>query len=52
MSTVIIGIWPEGADGTDINACARSRNKNLVATGDDFGEVKLFKFPSVKLKVS
>ena len=45
------GIWPEGADGTDINTCCRSNNKKLVATGDDFGAVNLFKYPSVKLKV-
>ena len=46
-----IGIWPEGADGTDINTCCRSHKKDLVATGDDFGAVNLFKYPSVKLKV-
>lgn len=46
----VMGIWPEGADGTDINTCSRSTNFKLVATGDDFGEVKLFRFPSVKLK--
>jgi len=45
-----MGVWPEGADGTDINACDRSNNKAVIATGDDFGEVKLFKYPSVKLK--
>jgi len=44
------GIWPEGADGTDINACARSHNNKLIASGDDFGEVKIFKYPCVKLK--
>ncbi|XP_066918550.1 77 kDa echinoderm microtubule-associated protein-like isoform X2 [Clytia hemisphaerica] len=46
----VMGIWPEGADGTDINTCCRSNNKKLVATGDDFGAVNLFKYPSVKLK--
>lgn len=40
------GIWPEGADGTDINACCRSHNlKQLVATADDFGKVNLYKYP-------
>ena len=43
------GIWPEGADGTDINACARSNTgaRELVATADDFGKVKLLRYPSI-----
>ncbi|XP_050538023.1 echinoderm microtubule-associated protein-like 2 isoform X2 [Daktulosphaira vitifoliae] len=40
-----IGIWPEGADGTDVNACERSNNSKLMATGDDFGKVKLYGYP-------
>ena len=43
------GIWP-GLDYTDVNAVDRSRNGTLLATGDDFGQVKLFKYPSVKEK--
>lgn len=39
------GIWPRGADGTDINNCARSNNKQLLVSADDFGKVNLFKFP-------
>lgn len=43
------GIWPEGADGTDINACARNHTgeRDLVATSDDFGTVKLFRYPCI-----
>jgi WD40 repeat protein len=41
------GIWP-GLDYTDVNAVDRSRNGLLLATGDDFGQVKLFKYPCVK----
>lgn len=43
------GVWPEGADGTDINACARNNTgaRQLVATADDFGTVKLFRYPSI-----
>ena len=44
------GIWPPCADGTDINAVARSRNKKLCATADDFGRVKLFRWPCVSNK--
>jgi len=41
------GIWP-GLDYTDVNTTDRSRNGTLLATGDDFGQVKLFKYPCVK----
>ena len=43
------GIWPEDADGTDINACCRSNigERELLATADDFGKVKLFNYPCV-----
>ncbi|GAB1609644.1 echinoderm microtubule-associated protein-like 2 isoform X3 [Argonauta hians] len=42
----LAGIWPEGADGTDINACCRSNNdKQLAATADDFGKVNLYRYP-------
>lgn len=43
------GIWP-GLDYTDVNAVDRSKNGTLLATGDDFGTVKLFKYPCVKEK--
>uniref|UniRef100_A0A0B7B2X3 HELP domain-containing protein n=1 Tax=Arion vulgaris TaxID=1028688 RepID=A0A0B7B2X3_9EUPU len=39
------GIWPEGADGTDINGCCKSHNERMVATCDDFGKVNLFAYP-------
>jgi len=44
------GIWPEGADGTDINDCCKSNNERLIATCDDFGKVNLFAYPSCQLK--
>ena len=43
------GIWP-GLDYTDVNTTCRSRNGLVLATGDDFGVVKLFKYPCVKEK--
>ncbi|CAL4072749.1 unnamed protein product [Meganyctiphanes norvegica] len=46
LSLYTLGIWPRGVDGTDINSCARSGNHNYIATGDDFGKVKLFKYPA------
>uniref|UniRef100_A0A7S2V7Z0 Anaphase-promoting complex subunit 4 WD40 domain-containing protein n=2 Tax=Fibrocapsa japonica TaxID=94617 RepID=A0A7S2V7Z0_9STRA len=37
------GIWPEGADGTDINAV--DRYGDHLATADDFGKVRIFAYP-------
>lgn len=50
ISFETIGIWPEGADGTDVNNCARSGDGKLLATGDDFGKVKLFSYPACQPK--
>ncbi|XP_027003729.1 echinoderm microtubule-associated protein-like 2 isoform X2 [Tachysurus fulvidraco] len=41
----VFGIWPDGADGTDINAVCRSNNRGVLASGDDFGKVRLFPYP-------
>ncbi|XP_022077293.1 echinoderm microtubule-associated protein-like 1 isoform X8 [Acanthochromis polyacanthus] len=41
----VFGLWPDGSDGTDINAVCRSNDKNLLVTGDDFGKVHLFSYP-------
>uniref|UniRef100_W5NC28 EMAP like 1 n=1 Tax=Lepisosteus oculatus TaxID=7918 RepID=W5NC28_LEPOC len=41
----VFGLWPEGSDGTDINAVCRSHQKKLLVTGDDFGKVHLFSYP-------
>jgi hypothetical protein len=40
----VIGIWP-GVDYTDVNSTCRSNSRNTLATADDFGKVKLFKYP-------
>ncbi|XP_033349802.1 echinoderm microtubule-associated protein-like 2 isoform X10 [Bombus vosnesenskii] len=50
ISFETIGIWPEGADGTDVNNCTRSGDSKLLATGDDFGKVKLFSYPACQPK--
>jgi len=44
------GIWPEGSDGTDINALQLSNDAKVIVTGDDFGTVKLFEWPSVQTR--
>ena len=46
-----VGIWREGADGTDVNACCRSHNQELLATADDFGSVNLYEYPSSQPRV-
>ncbi|KAM3959706.1 echinoderm microtubule-associated protein-like 2 isoform 3-T3 [Aphomia sociella] len=42
-----IGVWPENADGTDINSCTRSHDSRLAATGDDFVAVPPVRRPFV-----
>ncbi|XP_051578106.1 echinoderm microtubule-associated protein-like 1 isoform X2 [Myxocyprinus asiaticus] len=41
----VFGLWPDGSDGTDINAVCSSNAKRLLVTGDDFGKVHLYSFP-------
>jgi microtubule-associated protein-like 6 len=40
------GVWPPCSNGEDINSCDRSKDGTVVVTGDDFGKVKLFRYPS------
>ena len=42
------GIWAPGMDGSDINSVDRDTRGKLLASGDDFGQVKLFNYPVVK----
>lgn len=46
------GVWPEGSDGTDINALMRSHNRKVIALADDFCKVHLFAYPCSRFKVS
>jgi len=48
---IYVGIWREGSDGTDINACCRSHNQQMIATADDFGKVNLYEYPSSQPRV-
>uniref|UniRef100_A0A4W3JWG1 EMAP like 1 n=2 Tax=Callorhinchus milii TaxID=7868 RepID=A0A4W3JWG1_CALMI len=46
----VFGVWPEGSDGTDINALCRSYDKKILTTGDDFGKVHLFSSPCTQAR--
>lgn len=51
----ISGIWPPYSDGTDINAVDRSNqfhknNCELLATVDDFGKLRILRYPSIEEK--
>ncbi|CAN9499552.1 unnamed protein product [Ophioblennius macclurei] len=41
----VFGVWPEGSDGTDINALMRSHHRKVIALADDFCKVHLFSYP-------
>ena len=38
----MVGVWPRNADKADVNTTCVAHGGNVVATGDDFGVVKLF----------
>lgn len=40
------GIWPPCSTGSDINSVDRSKDGQHIVVGDDFGRVKMFKYPS------
>jgi len=43
-----MGVYPQGADGSDINTVDASGDRKLVAAGDDFGSVRVFRYPVLK----
>ena len=43
---LVEGIYPSGVDGTHINSVDFSHDGALIATGDDFGLVNLFRNPA------
>jgi len=45
LGNEVIGVWPRNADKADVNCANLSSSGLSLATGDDFGFVKLFEFP-------
>ena len=43
----VMGIWPDGSDGSDVNSIHRSHDGKLLAVGDDSGQVRLLNNPCV-----
>eukprot|EP01135_Chromosphaera_perkinsii_P001223 Nk52_evm22s162 gene=Nk52_evmTU22s162 len=48
LGNEVIGIWPKNSDKTDVNSTDLTKNGKTLASGDDFGLVKLFEFPADK----
>ncbi|XP_052271012.1 echinoderm microtubule-associated protein-like 2 isoform X1 [Dreissena polymorpha] len=52
LSFQAVGVWPDDADGTDINNCSVSHDKKLLVSADDFGKVNLYEYPSIQPKAT
>jgi WD40 repeat protein len=44
----VAGVFPQGADGTDINAVDASADRKTLVAADDFGSICVYKFPVLK----
>lgn len=45
LGTSVDGIWPLISEVTEVTAACLSNDKKVLATGDDLGYVKLFRYP-------
>ena len=48
LGSEVNGIWPKYSQVNDVNATDALFAHRVIATGDDFGLVKLFRFPSIR----
>lgn len=51
ISFQTVGVWPENADGSDVNCVGRSSDGSLLVSGDDWGKVKIYSYPTSQPKV-
>lgn len=48
LGAEVSGIWEKYTDTNDVNATDAYYGGQVIVTGDDFGLVKLFRFPCLK----
>ena len=48
LGNEVNGIWEKYTDTNDVNATDANYREECIVTGDDFGLVKLFRFPCLK----
>ncbi|CAD8173443.1 unnamed protein product [Paramecium pentaurelia] len=48
----IKGAWPQKTDGTEIVTADRDGSKSVIAIGDKYGQIKLYKYPAYKINCS
>jgi WD40 repeat protein len=48
LGWAVQGIYEPSQSGDDINTCDASPSRSLIATGDDNGNVNLFRYPALK----
>lgn len=46
----VLGVYPLGADGTDVNSVDVNADCSLIAVGDDFGSLCVYRFPALSIQ--
>jgi hypothetical protein len=46
MSWAAKGVWPPCSKAGEVNVCARTRAGKLIASGDIYSKIKLFRYPA------
>lgn len=41
------GVFPSGADGTDVNHVCTNENRSLIVAGDDFSSICIYRYPVI-----
>jgi WD40 repeat protein len=50
LGWAVQGVYPPGTDGTHVNSIASCKPLSLLATGDDYGLVSIYRDPALTLK--